>query len=415
MSTVAAKPYRRRTKRAAHADRLITSRAEADALATRVRDHGLMAIDTEFVSERTYYPQLALVQIATPDGIALIDPLADDAPDQPIWEAMADPAVQTVVHAHEQESRFCLARTDQPPGNLFDVQLAAAFCGYRYPIALAALLESELDQRPGPSQSRTDWLRRPLSPAQLRYAADDVAWLLPLQTALQQRLRKNAHDPRAQWLADETQQRLTDLQAPRTDTRWRRLSGAGRLGRRSLAALAELHHWRESEAAHADLPVQRLARDEQLLAVAASLPRSSDDLRNLRGLEGLPRRSAPPILDAVERALALPDTSLPQRSPRTREAKPSRAITLFLETVLESACRKHQINAALVGASSDLRAVLRWARNGRDPERKPKLLQGWRAQVCGQDLLDAIDGRVALKIDDHHSDAPTTVAYPQPS
>ena len=116
------------------------------------------------------------------------------------------------------------------------------------------------------------------------------------------------------------------------------------------------------------------------------------------------------MLAAVRRALQRPESSLPQRSPQTREAKPSRVLTLFLETVLESACARHDINAGLVGGSSELRSVLRWCRNGRDRDDAPRLLQGWRSEVCGQDLLDAIDGRVALRIDDVRSDRPITVA-----
>ena len=392
------------------ADHVLRTRDQAVQLAQDVRAAGIMGLDTEFVSERTYYPQLALLQVATPDAVFLIDPLAGDGVDQPIWEAMTDPAVRTVVHAYEQEARFCLDRTGRPPGDLFDVQLASAFCGYRYPIALASLLETELGQRAGPSQSRSDWLRRPLSRAQLRYAAEDVEWLLPLHDALSGRLRAADGGRRLRWLAAETQSRLDDLQAPRGDSRWRKLSGSGRLGRRSLAALEELHHWREAAAADDDQPVRQVAKDDQLVAVAASLPASVADLQNLRACGNLSRSAREPMLAAVRRALQRPESSLPQRSPQTREAKPSRVLTLFLETVLESACARHDINAGLVGGSSELRSVLRWCRNGRDRDDAPRLLQGWRSEVCGQDLLDAIDGRVALRIDDVRSDRPITVA-----
>jgi len=187
-----------------------------------------MGLDTEFVSERTYQPTLALLQVATRNEIFLIDPLADHiqkAPDQPIWDLMADPSVRTVVHAHDQEAQFCLQRTGQPPGDLFDVQLAAAFSGHYYPIAYDKLVGRELSRSVGPSQSRTNWLQRPLTKAQQRYAADDVRWLILLHDRFLERLSDDPQQRRFRWLREETSNRLHRLSRRETD-RWRRLSGA---------------------------------------------------------------------------------------------------------------------------------------------------------------------------------------------
>ena len=164
-------------------EQLLDRHEDVAELADRIRADGIMGLDTEFVSERTYQPQLALLQVSTRDEIFLIDPLAEhiqEAPDQPIWDAMADPSVRTIVHAHDQEAQFCLQRTGRAPGDLFDVQLAAAFSGHYYPIAYDKLVGRELRRGVGPSQSRTNWLQRPLTSAQCRYAAEDVRWLMRL-------------------------------------------------------------------------------------------------------------------------------------------------------------------------------------------------------------------------------------------
>ena len=377
----------------------------ADLLGS-IRRHRIFAIDTEFIAERSYRPRLALVQLATPDRIALIDPLPAAQPDQPIWQAAADPQITTVVHAHEQESRFCLERTGRPPANLFDVQLAAGFCGHRFPIAYSALVRSELDAPAAASQSRTDWTRRPLSRSQLRYAVDDVRWLLPLHQTLSARL---AADRRGRWLREETQARTAALEPDAAATaapRWRKLSGARRLSRRGLAALRELHAWRDQAAQASDAPAKRIARDDALVAVAATLPRSQDDLLRVRGCEDLARRHRTAVLAAVERALQLPDAELPQRA----NQKPSapRTLTSFVDALLDALCAEQQIDSKLLAANADLQELIEWARRGAAAQRseRPRLLCGWRRELAGDTILAALNGRVALRVADPAAEQP---------
>ena len=272
--------------RAARASEQLLDRHEDVAeLADRIRAEGVMGLDTEFVSERTYQPQLALLQVATRDEIFLIDPLADhiqEAPDQPIWDVMADPSVRTIVHAHDQEAQFCLQRTGRAPGELFDVQLAAAFSGHYYPIAYDKLVGRELRRGVGPSQSRTNWLQRPLTDAQRRYAAEDVRWLFRLHDRFVRRMSDDEEQQRFGWLREETQTRLDRLSRRETD-RWRRLSGANKLSPRSLAALRELSAWRESVASARNIPFRRIASDDLLVAVSATRPTSQSELSSVRG------------------------------------------------------------------------------------------------------------------------------------
>lgn len=390
------------------ADSAEIARAEAS-----IRRHGLMGIDTEFITERSFRPLLALVQVATPDGIWLIDPLAGGAPDQPIWNCMADPAITTVVHAHEQETRFCIARTARPPASLFDVQLAAGFAGHRFPISYNALIGAALGRRAADSQSRSEWTRRPLSAAQVRYAADDVRWLLPLQRRLAGRLGETG---RRAWLEEETALRLDAVSAQERGgrdgraPRWRRLSGAGKLRPRSLEALRRLHGWREQAARLADSPVKRIAADPLLVAVAAALPRSINDLLRIRGASDLPRRHRRPVLDVVAAALDAEDDALPCQNPDRPAARSEKALRRFLEAVMEAACTGGGIDSHLVGSSADLADLIRWQLARTGSEDPPKMLRGWRGELCGEEMQRAIDGRVALRIADPAADQPLATA-----
>ncbi len=388
---------------------LLTDLAQIAELSESIRRHGSFALDTEFISEGSYSPQLALVQVATPEWIALIDPLVDGRPDQPIWDAVADPSITTVVHAHDQESRFCYERTGSAPQNLFDVQLAAAFCGYRFPISYGALLNEELAVQAVASRSRTDWTRRPLSASQLRYAADDVRWLLPLHERLSERL---AGDERARWLREETQLRIASLDAaaPAETPAWRKLPGSRGLNRRGLAALRELHAWRRDAAQAANRPLKRIARDDVLIAVAQTLPDTLADLRRVRGVEIVPTRHRPSMLAAVQRASELPNDRLPERilEPPT----PPRTLTAFVDALLDALCAERSIDTKLVAASADVRAIVSWAREPRGegephpPGAAPRLLRGWRREFAGESIIAAIEGRISLRIADHRAEQP---------
>ncbi len=393
------------------AGQLLDRHEDVVALAEQIRADGVMGLDTEFISERRYQPELALLQVATVDGIYLVDPLADhiqQAPDQPIWDAMADPSVRTIVHALDQEAAFCIQRTGRMPGDLFDVQLAAAFNGHHFPIAYNRLVGRELRRSVGPSQSRTDWMRRPLTNAQRKYAADDVRWLLRLHDRFTDLMSCDSGGRRHDWLREETALRLERLGGREAD-RWRKLRGANKLSPRSLAALRELSAWRESEARRLNLPLRRVVADELLTAIAATLPESRTELSSVRGLERLPSSYRPDVLAAVAAGLAIPEGELPVRANSRRQHSPSRMLVLFLESVLATACAEHQIDPELVGSSGQIRSLVSWNEQGRPAAQTPALLSGWRGEVCGEALLHALEGRVSLRISDPRSANPLAV------
>ncbi len=385
---------------------LLTTAAALDALVDAIRDAGRFAIDTEFVGERTYRPQLALVQIALPDRVALID--AQALPDLTLlWRQLADPAVETVVHAGEQEARFCWDIVGAVPDRLFDVQLAAGFVGPRYPLSLAALVQEQLHARLRQGQTRTDWTRRPLSAAQLDYAVEDVRYLLTLRQRLGDRLE--ALD-RPAWLEEESRHRLQALEDDLLHPRWWRVSGAERLGRRELAALRELYLWREAVAEERDLPRKRILPDHLIMSAVQALPSDEEELRRLRGFERYGRRDIAALLRCLRTAQGLPQDELPPRRSRGgRTATSAATLTPFLQTVMETAANERQVAPALVGGAADLRELVHWRLHGGATDSLPVLLQGWRGAVCGDLLQAALAGRLSVRIKDPASAQPLAV------
>jgi ribonuclease D len=202
---------------------LITTDEALDELLTHVRASGVMAFDTEFVSEDTFEPVLCLVQVATRERLANIDPLAFRDLSQ-FWDVVLDPAVQVVMHAAGEDLRICRLRTGRVPARVFDVQIAAGLVGFGYPLSLSNLAHQTVGATLFGGETRTDWRRRPLSPGQLRYAVDDVRYLLPMADLIAEQLRAMSRDA---WAEEEFRDFLAGILARDDDSRWRRLPGWG--------------------------------------------------------------------------------------------------------------------------------------------------------------------------------------------
>lgn len=384
---------------------LLTAPADLTALCADIRAAGIFGLDTEFVTERTYRPELSLVQVALPERVVLVDALAVDTV-EPVWELVADPAVPVVMHGAEQEARFCWHATGRLPGALFDIQLAAAFTGLRYPMNYASLVQAVLRVRARQGQTRTDWTRRPLSGAQLAYAAEDVAHLLPVHSQLTSRLAERG---RLAWLEEETRTRLAAVERDIQQPRWWRVSGAQGLSRRALAALREIWFWREGLAERRNMPRKRVLRDDLIVSAATSMPRGEDELRRLRGFEKRNERDVRDVLRCIRRARELPDEELPE-SRRARGAQPlARMLALLMEAVLDETCADQEIDTSLVGTASDLRELARWHQDGAPPDARPALMSGWRASVCGDILEAVLAGSVTVSVRDPASERPLRI------
>jgi ribonuclease D len=359
-----------------------------------------IGFDTEFVGEDSYRPELCLVQVSTPEQLFVIDPFQAGPLDE-FWRLLLDPARTTVLHAGREDVRVCYFQAGKPPANVFDVQVAAGMVGLTYPIGYAGLVNDLLGQRMTKGETLTDWRRRPLSPAQVRYAFDDVRFLLPAWKKLTDRLKRLK---RTEWAAEEfaaaVGRAIGDEEA--AAEKWRRVKGIGGLDRRQLAVAREVFGWRETFAERVNRPPRQLLRDDLLAEIARRGPTKTEELSAYRGI---PRNEIERILEAVRRARALPPEACPE--PEARDNDPPHVVLLanLLGVVLADWCARNKLAANLVASGSDLKAVVRSRVFGDEPPDVP-LTRGWRAAAVLTELRAVLDGTVALRVANPRAAAP---------
>jgi ribonuclease D len=372
---------------------LIADSLELARFCERQREADFVAVDTEFMRERTYWPILCLVQIAGPSEAAAIDVLAPGIDLEPLLALLADERIPKVFHAARQDIEIFYGLCGEVPKPLFDTQIAAMVCGFgdaaSYQTLAGKLAGAALDK----SSRFTDWSHRPLTERQVRYALDDVVHLRTVYEALQQRLASNG---RSLWFAEEMTG-LTDPALYRSDPleAWRRFRLRGRINRRFFAVLCALAAWREVAAQQRNLPRGRIVRDEAVLEIAAHAPQTIEALARTRSLgKGVAEgRLGGEILAAVERGLAETETVVPP--PMRAEPPPGLGplIELF-RVLLKRCCDEHEVAQKLVASSDDLEAI------AADDEAGVPALTGWRREIFGRDALALKHGRLAMTVHD---------------
>lgn len=387
---------------------LVTTSSQLEALVERLARHSHVAFDTEFVSEHTYRSQLCLIQVAAPDTLAVIDTLKVPELD-PFWRLLTEPGRTTVVHAGREEMGFILHAIKARPSSLFDVQVASGLVDHDYPAGYASIVRRFLNLPTNKGETRTDWRQRPLTPAQLEYALDDVRHLEQLWRKLDGKL---AASGRTDWMRDEMQAWQNDVEESFIRKRWRRVSGLSGLSRRELAIARELWQWRDSVAESRDMPPKRVLRDDLLVELCK---RKSADERQISAIRGMQRSDLRHILgglsDAIRRGLELPEEECPGGE-RHRAPPPQLAVLgQFLATAVAGVCRQMHLAPALVGTSSDMRDLLAYKLGYFDDEddRPPLLATGWRADVVGALVDDLLAGRASLRIGDVRSHDPLVI------
>jgi ribonuclease D len=382
----------------------ITSNAQLADFCRRLARADRIGIDTEFVSEDTYRPELCLIQVATKDELAVIDPYkAGDL--TKFWRTLAEGSHSTVIHAAREEVNFALTACGKPLANIFDTQLAAGFCSSEYPSSYGSVVTKFLNARPGKGEQRTDWRRRPLTEEQIDYALEDVRYLLPLYDTLGRKLKKLN---RLEWLAEETGRWLADVQDSREKPRWRRVSGLGNLSPRSLAIVRELWMWRRSEAERRDVPPRRILRDDLIVEIAKRKSDSIDKIRAVRGMHRGPKQETlSQIAACVRRGLA---ASLEDIERPSQEAMPSQLNLLgqFLSPALSSICRNANVATSLAGTATDVRDLIAYRLGfaGVDNGEPPLLATGWRAELVGHLIEELLAGKKSIRIEDPMSEHP---------
>jgi ribonuclease D len=391
---------------AATPEAIITTPGQLKGLVDHLRAIGRFGFDTEFVSEETFEPVLCLIQVATRERFAVIDPLAiRDV--SPFWDVVLDPAVEVVMHAAGEDLRICLLRNRALPRRVFDVQIVAGLAGLTYPLSLVNLVGQVLGISLAGSETRTDWRHRPLSAAQLNYALDDVRYLLNIADHFNERL---AQMGRKAWAEAEFADFLDSIAQRSDEERWRRLPGLHQLSRRGLEMARRLADWREDEARRQNRPLRHVVRDDLLVAIARRQPRSRRDLEALRDFNrpALLNRSQE-ILTILDQAREVSELELPTLPARHEEPPGLSTVTNLLSAALAQCCVQNQVAGSLVANVADLKDLVRWHKDGRDLSHPPALLQGWRGELCGTLLLDVLEGRLALRVVDPVSEFPVAL------
>ncbi len=371
---------------------LITDTAALIALCERLMVEPYVTIDTEFMRERTYYPELCVVQLAGQADVAVVDAQAPGIDLAPLGLLLAQSSVVKVFHAARQDVEIFLELFGSVPAPLFDTQVAAMVAGFGDQVGYDALVSSLTGGHIDKAHRFSDWSVRPLSPAQVAYAAADVTFLRPVYERLQERL---AHDGRLDWVAEEMAVlALPATYRPDPDAMWERLRPRT-ANRRMLGLLRAAAAWREREAQRVNIPRQRLLKDESLLEIAATAPGSAEALARVRGIsrgfaEG---RSGTGLVAALQEAAALPETALPE-SPRGKDGpRASPALVSLLKVLLVAKCEEHNVAPKLLASSDDL------DRLAAEPEPDIPALQGWRRDMFGADALALKAGAITLGVD----------------
>lgn len=369
---------------------------QLSALHDEARAAGRFAFDTEFVMEDRFAPELCLVQIATDKTVAVIDPF-DGLDLTPLWDLVGDPEVETVVHAGQEDLAICVHRNGRVPRNVYDVQIAAGLAGYEYPMSLQKLVRTASHVRLHKSKTLTDWRKRPLTSAQMRYAAEDVSYLLVVRDKIGERLSARK---RTTWVEEEFK-RFEDMTVYRRveEEKLSRVKGSGALEGRQLAILRELLAWRETVAEQVNRPVRALLKDHLLVEIAKHELATVKEVRDLRGIN-LSDRHVRSLCEAVEKARELPKEQWPASAPRDTETPSETALVSLATGIVRSYCAEHDLAYGLVATKRSIHELVRHCLSGDASAQSPiELLSGWRGEAVGGLLHEILAGKRSIRVE----------------
>ena len=371
--------------------RIVTNTADLKALIAELENAPYLALDTEFLRDQTYWPKLCLIQVASTEVAAIIDPLAEGIDLKPFYELLKNPKIVKVFHAARQDIEIFQQQGGVIPNPLFDTQVAAMVAGYgdaaSYETLARNIAKAEIDK----SSRFTDWSRRPLTNKQLEYALGDVTHLRTIYETLDAELKRTHREA---WVAEE----ISALQNPALyamdpANAWKRLK-ARTTSKRFIAMLATLAAWREREAQTRDIPRGRVLKDEALLEIAAHPPETADGLERIRAIpKGFANsRMGKTLMEAIEqgRDAPPPDGIEPERPRRKRE--PSQAAIDLLKTLLRLRAEEANVAPRLIANADDIESLAAFEDDGINA------LHGWRAEVFGNDAQALRKGELGIAL-----------------
>ncbi len=368
---------------------------ELEELCQKLSTFDSFALDTEFVRERTFFIQLGIVQVAAPGIEAVIDPRALSTL-EPLYELLVDESLEKVVHAGEQDFAALYEKGGAVPKNVFDSQIAAALVGYGDQISYAKLVAKVNGVQLNKLETLTDWTARPLTKAQLEYSLEDVRYLSEIRKHLGERLDALG---RSGWDKEECHrlEMETTYITPEPLDYYQRLKTSG-LSSASLGVLREVAAWREQTARTRNLPRGWVIRDQSILEIARRRPSSIQNLKQIRSLK--PHQIAKvgdAIVQAVKRGLQHPVKKAAPDKVRFKVPPHIDSVARLLEAWLYARSLEAEIAPSMLATRGDLKTLAAGHHRGVLPELP--LLEGWRRDVAGQDLLDILDGKRALQVD----------------
>ena len=366
----------------------LSTQDQLEDFCQKIAGEKIVAVDTEFLRERTYFPKLCLVQVGAGGLTAAVDPiLIEDL--SPLARIFEDPTVTKVLHACGQDLEVLLDGMGCVCAPVFDTQLAAAFLGLRQQVSYGSLVESYCGVRLPKAESLTDWSRRPLDAEQLEYAEDDVRYLPGIYERMVAEL---ARLDRLGWVSPEMDA-LCDPAKIRRDPSeaFLRLRRSGSLTRRQLAVAREVCAWREGVAAERDVPRKWVVSDEVVVEVCKRTPGSLDRLRRIRGTEQLSDRDARGLIDAVARGVACPAEECPRVTKHVRPSAETEGVIDLMYAVLRLVSERSGVATQLIATRDDLLDFLQ------DRRRSP-LSRDWRWKLAGETLDRLLSGEVGLTV-----------------
>ncbi len=371
---------------------VITTTEELQAACQRLSQETYITVDTEFIRESTFWPQLCLFQMASRDESLAVDPLAEGIDLSSLFELMADESTLKVFHAGRQDIEILYNLAGAVPHPIFDTQLAAMVCGFGDSVGYETLVSTLLKKRLDKASRFTDWARRPLTDRQLSYALDDVIYLHDIYQKLRQQLETSG---RAHWLDRE----MELLASPATydvplEDAWKRIKVRG-TEPRFLGILQEVAGWRENEARTRDMPRSRVLRDESLLEIAAHPPKNPEDLNRMRSVsQGFSQsRAGKALLEAVTRGVERAEDTLPHLAKKKSLPRGIGPLVDLLKVLLKMKCEEFDVAQKLIANTADLERI------AADDYDDVLAMSGWRLEVFGDDALKLKRGEIALAAD----------------
>jgi len=368
---------------------VITRTVDLARFCAAAAEHPYVTVDTEFLRESTYWPQLCLLQAASPDDAVLIDPLAEGIDLQPFFDLLADAGVTKVFHAARQDIEIFVKMAGAVPHPLFDTQIAASVCGHGDNVSYDNLVQTIVGEKIDKSSRFTDWSRRPLTEKQKHYALADVTHLRIVYEHLRGQLEALG---RADWMGDEAAiLENIDTYVTRPENAWQRIKSRASKPR-DLAALKALAAWREQKAQDTDQPRGRVLKDDAVNELAIQRPLDPKGFESLRAVpRGFGRsKSAAEIIDVLKKVMEIDKKDLPKLPDRRRGPSPKGAVGDLLRVLLKAVSEQEGVAARIIATSDDINTLVL------EDDADIPALKGWRYRIFGEKALAIKNGEIAL-------------------